>query len=203
MSARLTVVNVVGKLTTMAHVVTRPNGTWEVRESRRTSRGPRSRTLASFRVLTPEVVERIESRASSPLDRDELTSRARRAGAPVAASRADELAAALLREISTGNRPRRALSRLLSDSLADAAGPSSDAAEPSAAAAGSIAETPGPLSHEAERMKMWAGATTRERADALEDLLGLADAIPSKKRAARSRFPKIDSVTSGDRQPDE
>jgi hypothetical protein len=52
-------------------------------------------------------------------------------------------------------------------------------------------------------MKMWVGATNRERADALEDLLGLADAIPSKKRAARSRFPRIESVAHNDRQADD
>jgi hypothetical protein len=146
-------------------------------------------------------VERIESRASGPLDREELTTRARRAGAPVVTSRADELAAALLREISRGNRPRPALSRLLADSLAEAAGSSADAAG-RPGEAGRLREA-GPLSHEAERMKMWAGATNRERADALEDLLGLADAIPPKKRAARSRFPRIDSVARRDRETDE
>jgi hypothetical protein len=114
----------------------------------------------------------------------------------VVTSRADELAAALLREISRGNRPRRPLSRLLADSLAEAV-------EPSVDSAGRLREKARPLSHEAERMKMWVGATNRDRADALEDLLGLADAIPSKKRAARSRFPRIESVAHNDRQADD
>src|SRR4029453_939420 len=73
-----------GILPTMAFIVPRKNGAWEIRETRSTSDGPRSTTLASFRELTDEVIERARSRASKPLDATGLRRLALRAGAPVA-----------------------------------------------------------------------------------------------------------------------
>ena len=43
---------------TMAYVVERRSGHWEIRESVHTAAGPRARTLATFRMLTDEVLER-------------------------------------------------------------------------------------------------------------------------------------------------
>lgn len=160
-----------GKLTTMAFVVTRPNGTWEARESRRTPDGPRSRSLATFRELTPEVIEQVRERASAPVDTEDLRRRALRAGAPVAESEADKAAAILLREAYFNRRPRPALERLLADTFA-------------------TPETR-PVSHEAERMKLWTGASPEERGKALVELLDLGDALPKGRRAAKSGFPRI------------
>ena len=43
----------------MAFVVRRPKGRWEIRESFVGPSGPRARTLASFRVLSEDVIERV------------------------------------------------------------------------------------------------------------------------------------------------
>ena len=156
---------------TMAFIVSKPNGRWEVRESRRTPDGPRSRSLASFRELTPGVIERVQERASTSVDPEDLRRRALRAGAPVAESEADRAAAALLREAYLNRRPRPALERLLADTFANGDGQR--------------------VSHEAERMKLWAGASGEQRAEALVELLELGDALPKGQRAAKSRFPRI------------
>jgi hypothetical protein len=50
----------------MAYVVATQPGRFEVRESASTPSGPRSRTLASFRELTGEVVEKVQARAEKP-----------------------------------------------------------------------------------------------------------------------------------------
>ena len=157
----------------MAHVVAKRNGTWEIRESRRTAAGPRSKTLVSFRALTPEVAERAAARASTRLDPEDLLYLARMAGAPVEARPVDKYAAGLLRELTLGNAPRPALRSLLADSIPR--------------------EEEGP-SHEAERMKMWAGASDADRGRALIDLLGLGDALPPKRHGRASGFPRIDSL---------
>lgn len=149
------------------------NGTFEARESRRTEEGPRSRTLASFTVLTRSIVDRIATRAETEVDPDELFDRARRAGAPVVETPIDDLAARLLRELSLGYRPRQALAHLLSDALP---------------------RQGHPPSHEADRMKMWSGASDAERGRALVDLLDLGDALPAKPRSTKSNFPRLDSI---------
>ncbi len=43
-------------------------------------------------------------------------------------------------------------------------------------------------------MKLWAGASTKERGEALTDLLGLGDALPPARRREATVFPRIDSV---------
>ena len=157
----------------MAFIVSKPNGTWEARESHRTPRGPRSRTLATFREFTPEVARRIEERSSASIDREDLRRKVARAGAPVVESEADRAAAEVLREISRGRSLRPGLARLLSDSLAAGAGV--------------------PVDHEADRMKQWAGASTAERAEALADLLDLGESLPPATRKAATRYPRIES----------
>ncbi len=69
----------------MAYVVTRPNGRYEVRESLYTSKGPRSRSLAGFEVLTGEVLATAARRATRPFDTGAVIASGRRAGAPVTA----------------------------------------------------------------------------------------------------------------------
>ena len=50
------------------YAIPRRNGSWELREAVATPSGPRSRTLASFRALTPEVIEHARARSTKPLD---------------------------------------------------------------------------------------------------------------------------------------
>jgi len=150
----------------MAYIVSRPNGSWEARESYRTPDGPRSRTLASFREFTPDVANLIAERSSAPIDLVELERKVVRAGAPVITSEADRAAASLLRQLALGGKPRSGLVSLLADELG----------------------------HEGERMKLWAGATQAERAEALAELLDLGEALPAPKSERRKeKFPRINS----------
>lgn len=158
----------------MAFVVTKPNGTWEVRESRRTPAGPRSRTLATFREFTPEVTAQVSERSSVPIESDDLRSKVVRAGAPVTESEVERASKTLLRQLSLGQKPRRALAQLIAESFPEARGSS--------------------VSGEAERMMLWAGASMNERGEALTDLLGLGDALPPVRRREATVFPRIDSV---------
>lgn len=65
----------------MAYVVARNGGRFEIRESFHTARGPRSRTLAGFRVLTNDLLESASRRAQRPFDADAVIRSARKAGA--------------------------------------------------------------------------------------------------------------------------
>lgn len=156
----------------MTYVVPRTGGVWEIRESHTTASGPRSRTLATFKTLTPEVISRAQTRAGRPLEAGELRQAGRRAGAPVTPPAGDRAAGELLAEIAAGHRPRPALARLLVESLqAERTSPSSNA---QAAAA-------------------WVGASPRKRGDTLRDLLLLVDYLPHRGRRERPLFPRIES----------
>jgi hypothetical protein len=63
----------------MAYVVARPKGRFEIRESVHTDKGPRARTLASFKELTNEVLARARRRASRPFDTKAVRASAERA----------------------------------------------------------------------------------------------------------------------------
>jgi len=86
----------------VAFVVRRPGGRWEVRESWVSPSGPRARTLASFRLLTPEIATRATKRSATTLSAEALMRIARRAGAPVADTRAEEVARELMALLSAG-----------------------------------------------------------------------------------------------------
>jgi hypothetical protein len=158
----------------MAYVVSRPGGSWEIRESRSTPAGPRSRTLASFRTLTPEVLSRAAARSAGSLDTEQLRHAARRAGAAVAAMPSDVAAAELIRQLDAGNRPRPALERLLLESL--------QGSEPDDRA-----------SDNARAAAAWVGVSGHRRGQALRELLRLADQIPRRRRPERPSFPRIQS----------
>jgi hypothetical protein len=119
------------------------------------------------------VIEQVRQRASSQIDAEDLSRRAMRAGAPVAESEADRAAAVLLREVYLNRGPRPALAKLLADTFG-----------------GRDSDSPG-ISHEAERMKLWTGASNEERGKALVELLDLGDALPKGRRPAKSSFPRI------------
>lgn len=156
----------------MAYVVAKANGIFEIRESHATVRGPRSRTLASFRTLTPETLAKAAARASKPLDAEQMRRAAQRKGAPVAGSASDTAAATLLAELEHGRPPRASLKRLLQQTLAGTA----DSLSSNAAAAAA-----------------WIGSTPQRRGEALHDLLLLVDSLPAGRGVARPRFPRIES----------
>jgi hypothetical protein len=156
----------------MAYVVPRSSGSWEIRESHLTAKGPRSRTLATFRTLTPEAIDHARRRARKRVDAEALRRAARRAGAPVALADADMAAAELLRTLGEGTRPRPALERALRDALSAGARAATSNAQAAAA---------------------WIGATPQRRGEALGDLLRLADSLPHRRRSEREGFPRIES----------
>jgi hypothetical protein len=157
----------------MAYVVARKTG-WEIRESHSTAAGPRSRTLAGFRTLTPAVVEHARARSSKDLDVDELRKAARRAGAPVATPGSDTVAGELLAELAAGRRPRPLLARLLVQAL------SKDESQPT---------------DNAQAAAAWISASPERRGETLRDLLLLTDHLPQRARRERARFPRIASRT--------
>src|SRR2546422_4843101 len=128
----------------MTYIVARPGERWEARESRSTAAGPRSRTLATFKTLTPDVLERVRTRSLTTFDPRELRKAALRAGAPVAGDDADRAAGELLAKLATGEKPRLALRALLLDAL--------DGGEP----------RPSAPSHAARAAARWAAATPAE-----------------------------------------
>jgi len=151
----------------MAYVVARPQDRWEIRESRWTPRGPRSRTLASFTRLSSAVVDRARAAAAVPVAAERIWELARRAGAP-APPPADEAARTLLAELAAGRPPSPGLRRMLLQHLG--AEPTRDPL------GGGVVE--------------WLTATPRQRGDALRDLLGLADHLPPPKPGPL-RFPRL------------
>jgi hypothetical protein len=159
----------------MAYIVARKTGNWEIRESHSTAAGPRSRTLAGFRTLTPAIIEHARARSSKDLDVDELRKAARRAGAPVVAPGSDAAAGELLAELAAGRRPRPLLARLLVQAL------SNDELQPA---------------DNAQAAAAWISASPERRGETLRDLLLLSDHLPRRARRERARFPRIASRTA-------
>lgn len=158
----------------MAYIVARNGGMLELRESHSTPAGPRSRTLANFRILTPETIEQARRRSSKNIDAKELRKAARRAGAPVADPPPDRSAGELLAQLAEGHRPRPLLARLLASALsADAGGDQPTDSERAAAA--------------------WVTASPQRRGEALRDLLLLTDWLPRSATRTHLRFPRISS----------
>lgn len=170
----------------MAFVVKTKRGRFEVRESRSTDAGPRSRTLASFTEFGDEVIEKARARAEKPLDAAKLREGAVRAGAPVAGTALDSAARETLRRVATGERLDPMLRTLLADALAHA--------EPSARAAveGAAPAPPRPpVSDAARSASEWIGAGLAERGEVLRDLLELGDALPLRGRPDEIGFPRL------------
>lgn len=167
----------------MAFVVPVKAGRFEIRESRSTPKGPRSRTLASFRELDRATIEKARERAEGPPPTaEELRAAALRAGAQVAPDPTDRAARDLLAHLARGKAPSPMLRRLLIDALENP-DRGDRPADPEAA-----------VSSSARSVSEWLGASLRDRADTLEDLLLLADALPLRRRAADIGFPRLDST---------
>lgn len=162
----------------MAFLSHRADGRVEIRETRRTLRGPRSRTLVSFRgALTPDLLDAAEARAGHPLDRDALLERAAELGVPTTERRSDGPARALLAQLRRGT----GLDPLLASALRRALE--------------RVGEAPVPEGF-AEVVE-WIGASDAERGHALRGLLRVSDRIASSRGAIRRRpskpFPRIHS----------
>jgi len=166
----------------MAYAVQTRKG-FEIRESRTTAKGPRSRTLVTFKELNDEVIVKARERAERPLEPDQLREAAIRVGAPVAQEPVDRAAREVLRLLADGARPDPMLRRLLLDALATEG---RRAGEPSDA-------TPA-ISDAARAATQWIGASLERRGEALVDLLGLADAFPLDIRSEFIAFPRLDST---------
>lgn len=164
----------------MAYVVPARKGAYEVRESESTPKGPRSRTLVSFRELTDEVIEKAREKAINPPSREELRRSARRAGAPVARPPIEQAARVLIAELAKGQRLDPSLRQILAELLQKGYRETGDAS---------------PASEAARSVAIWMAATAEERGRALVDLLLLADALPSDSRLGQSLdFPRLDST---------
>jgi hypothetical protein len=156
----------------MAFVLDRGAGAWEIRESHTTAAGPRSRTLATFRTLTPATIAHAQARSSKDLDASKLRQAARRAGAPVAAPPSDRSAGELLGQLAEGQRPRPLLARLLVQALSQDGGQPTDNFQAAAA---------------------WIAASSERRGETLRDLLLLSDYLPQARTREHQRFPRIAS----------
>jgi len=162
----------------MAYLVRRSPTRFEIRESRSTPRGPRSRVLASFpEALTRDVLERAAARATRPFDAAVLVRRAQAQGIPVLEHSREPEARALLSRLRRGDpldpalaaSLRRALARLPEDPIPE-----------------SLAD-----------VSEWVGASTAERGASLRELLDLygriASSRPARRRRKSKRFPRFSS----------
>lgn len=158
----------------MAYIVSRSDARFELRESAWTPKGPRSRTLATFSRIGPEVVKQAIERSHGLVTKADLIAAARRAGVHVLRPPADEAATRLLSALDDGERLSPALDRVLRDRL----GPALDKAAR-------------PVSDAERAATAWLGRSLADRGDALRDLLLLSDRLPERRRAERSGFPVI------------
>ena len=154
----------------MAFVVRRPRGRFEIRESQWTPDGPRARTLATFRALTPAVLDKAVQGAVRPFDRSSVLASARRVGAPVDPPAEEVAARRLAGAVDAGASLPPGLRRLLVDRL-EAAGPL-----PTLEAGDGIAE--------------WLEVPAERRGEALRDLLDLGDRLPVRRRGPL-QFPGL------------
>jgi hypothetical protein len=151
----------------------------QIRECRSTARGPRQFLLVSFvGALTPEVLDRAEERARSPLDRRQLAAAARRRGIPVVAERRSAEARLLLARLRRGEPLAPILVALLRAAL-----------DPLPAR---------PLPAHLEDAAEWLGRSDFDRGKALRGVLRTADRILRSRGAVRGRpaeaFPRFRTV---------
>jgi hypothetical protein len=147
----------------MASVVPNRNGRWEIRESRSTPSGPRSRTLASFRELDDDVLAHASERAERPFDAKAVTAAARRAGASVSHPPAEAAARSLLTSLAHGDSITPGLAGAIVEMLQGKH---------------SVAK----LSPEALAAAEWAGETAADRGRTLFQLMQFTDALPLRDK---------------------
>jgi hypothetical protein len=159
----------------MAFLVARRDGRYEIRESITTARGPRARTLATFRVLTSDIVEGARRRAQRHFDAAKIRSRAAELRVPQQANRSDATARRLIGELRAGDTLAPALARALMQELPP---------------------EPGQVSPDLVGALEWVGRDDEFRGRALYDLLDLASHLPQRRRAPRIAFPRISSAVA-------
>jgi hypothetical protein len=162
----------------MAYLVRRSPTRIEIRESRSTPKGPRSRVLASFsEALTRDVLDRASAQATRPFDAAALVRRARALGIPVLERSREPEARALLSRLRRADPLDPVLAALLRRALAR------------------LPEAPIPES--LSDVSEWVGASAAERGAALRELLDLYGRIarsrPPRRRRKRARFPRFSS----------
>lgn len=162
----------------MAYLVRRRGERIEIRESRTTARGPRSRSLVRFvGALTPAVLAAAEARAARPFDARGLIRRARALGIPVHMQAPEREARALLARLRRGDPIDPVIAGLLARALEGV----------------ERAPVPEALVEVAE----WVGAPLAARGAALRDLLETYDRIEASRPARRTRprraFPRFSS----------
>lgn len=163
----------------MAYLLRRSGDRIEIRESRSTPRGPRSRQLARFvGALTPEVLARAAAAASRPFDAAALTRRARVLGIPVETRAKESEARALLARLRREDPIDPVIAGLLVTALEDV-------------------ETT-PLPEALHEVGEWIGASPAARGAALHDLLEafgrIADSRPARRTRRREIFPRFSSA---------
>jgi len=165
----------------MAYLVRRPGGSVQIRECVRDERGPRSRTLASFRAsLDDRTLEQAERAAGRPLDREDLFAKARALGIERRSS-ASTAARQLVKRLRRGRGLDPVLVGLLRESLAE------------------LAEAE--LADDLDEAADWVGSSDAERSAALRGLLRLSDAIVRSRDALPpprgAAYPQIESAPQG------
>jgi hypothetical protein len=163
----------------MAYLVRRSGDQIEIRESRSTQKGPRSRQLARFDgTLTPAVLARAAAKATRPFDADALVRRAQVMGIPVETRAPEREAHALLRRLRRGDPIDPIMASVLARALDEVA----------------KAELPEPVAEVAE----WIGATPAARGAALRDLLDaygrIAASSPPRRERPRTPYPHFSSA---------
>ena len=163
----------------MAYLVERAADRIEIRESRATPRGPRSRQLARFAgALTPAVLARAAARATRPFDARALVRRAQAMGIPVETRSPEREARALLARLRRADTIDPVMAGLLVEAL-------------------ERVETAPVPEHLAE-VSEWIGATPTRRGAALRDLLDtfgtIVDSRPPVRTRPRESFPRFTSA---------
>jgi hypothetical protein len=155
----------------MAFVVARKGGRFEIRESVATSRGPRARTLVSFRTLDDDVIARARARARGRLDVEKIRARALTLAIPERADAAAVTACRLIGELRRGEAVPPRLAAELRSLLAQPTG-----------------EMPDSLDDVIE----WVGVDDGQRGRAARELHAFASAFPPTPRAEKPlEFPRI------------
>lgn len=162
----------------MAFLVKRPGGRIEIRESRTTARGPRSRQLARFSgALTPDVLAVAEDRATGPFHRERLIERALQLGIRVEDRAPESEARALLTRLRRADPIDPRLAGILTRALADVATEA--------------------IPESLEDVSEWIGASAAERGAALRDLLDafgrIAESRPARRTREKAAFPRFSS----------
>jgi hypothetical protein len=151
----------------MPHIRHRPPNTYEIRESHRTPKGPRARTLASFTApLTNRTLDLAEARASQQWDRAALIAEAKTKGIPFAESFIEADARRLLIDLRRNRHLNANLVKLLLDELTQMEAQ--------------------PIAEELEDAVDWLGADVAERGSALCGLVRMSDQIAQSRSRAIS-----------------